>query len=160
MTSPKIEGPVAAGETAPDFTLKYHQAGKVGEVSLKDYRGKKNVILAFYPKDDTPGCTKEMCAFSEDISQFAEAQTELLGISCDNLERHEKFSGKYNLKQILLADEGGNVGRAYGTVQEGRANASRVLFIIDKAGVVRHVIEGMPKNDELLSLVVNLTKAG
>lgn len=160
MTSPKIQGPVAVGEAAPDFTLKYHQAGTVGEISLKDYRGKKNVILAFYPKDDTPGCTKEMCAFSSDIAQFAEAQTELLGISCDNLERHEKFSGKYSLKQILLADEGGNVGRSYGAVQEGKANASRVLFIIDKTGVIRHVIEGMPKNEELLSLVVNLNKAG
>lgn len=154
MTSPYLESPLAAGNKAPDFDLPaYVAGGESKNIKLKDFFGKKNVILAFYPKDDTPGCTKEMCSFSEDLSQFDAAQTELLGISCDKLERHEKFAGKYALKQPLLADDSGQVGRAYGALQEGKANASRVLFVIDKEGLIRHVIQGMPKNSELLELV-------
>jgi peroxiredoxin Q/BCP len=138
------------GDTAPKFKL---QAYPSGMVSLDDYIGKKNVILAFYPKDDTPGCTKEMCSMSDDLSKFKDANTEILGISCDNLNSHEKFAGKYSLKQHLLADVGGEVGKLYGTVQDGKATANRVLFVIDKSGTIKHIIQGMPDNNQLLSLV-------
>src|SRR5271156_1131431 len=100
------------GDVAPKFKLPAYPAGTV---SLDDYLGKKNVILAFYPKDDTPGCTKEMCAFSEDLSKFETANTVVLGISCDKVDSHETFSGKFALKQVLLADEHGEIGKAYGT---------------------------------------------
>ena len=143
----------APGDAAPKFKLSAHPSGTI---SLDDFIGKKNVILAFYPKDDTPGCTKEMCAFSEDLSAFEKADTQVLGISCDDPDSHGKFAGKYGLKQPLLADVEGKVGAAYGTLREGRNMANRVLFVIDKAGVVRHVVEGMPTNAELIALVGSL----
>ncbi len=141
------------GIAAPKFKL---AAFPSGEVSLDQFIGKKNVILAFYPKDDTPGCTKEMCAFSDDLVHFEEANTVVLGISCDDTNSHEKFAGKFNLKQILLADPDGKVGKLYGTVIEGKSTANRKLFIIDKQGIIRHIHEGMPTNETLLSFVKNL----
>jgi peroxiredoxin Q/BCP len=154
MTSPEttVRRP-EVGEPAPKFSL---PAFPSGNISLDDYAGKKNVILAFYPKDDTPGCTKEMCSFSEDLSQFESSDTQVLGISCDDVQSHEKFAQKYSLKQPLLADVGGKTGQAYGTVQLGGGNAKRTLFVIDKQGVVRHVFEGMPTNAELLNVVRDL----
>jgi thioredoxin-dependent peroxiredoxin len=141
------------GTAAPKFKL---AAFPSGEVSLDQFVGKKNVILAFYPKDDTPGCTKEMCAFSDDLRHFEEANTVVLGISCDQTDSHEKFAAKYNLKQTLLADPDGKVGKQYGTVIEGKTTANRKLFIIDKQGIIRHIHEGMPTNEALLAVVKNL----
>lgn len=141
------------GDAAPDFTLAAHPSG---EVSLADFHGKKNIILAFYPKDDTPGCTKEMCAFSEDLQQFEEANTMVFGVSCDHVDSHGKFAAKYKLKQTLLADQGGEVGRKFGTMPEGKATSSRMLFVIDKQGKIRKIINGMPSNEELLAFVKTL----
>lgn len=141
------------GQAAPRFSL---NACPEGTVSLDEFIGKKNIILAFYPKDDTPGCTKEMCSFSEDLAEFQRADTEVFGVSCDSLESHERFSAKYKLKLRLLSDADGAVGRSYGVVREGRAMANRVLFVIDKQGVVRHVLEGMPTNAELVKVVSEL----
>ena len=154
MTSPETS--VVApkeGDTAPKFTLPAYPSG---EIVLDDFSGKKNVILAFYPKDDTPGCTKEMCAFSDDLQKFDDAETQVIGISCDSVDHHEKFAGKYSLKQPLLADQGGVVGTAYGTVVAGKATANRVLFVIDKKGIIRHIFQGMPNNEELLRFVKTL----
>lgn len=153
MTSPTTRRRPEVGEPAPKFSLPAYPSGTI---SLDDYISKKNVILAFYPKDDTPGCTKEMCAFSDDLSQFNDSETQVLGISCDNVDSHQKFAQKYSLKQPLLADVGGKVGQAYGTVQVGGTTAKRTLFVIDKTGTVQHVFEGMPTNTELLEVVRGL----
>ena len=141
------------GDTAPKFKL---AAFPSGHIALEDYLGKKNVVLAFYPKDDTPGCTKEMCAFTEDLSHFEQVGTQVLGISCDNVASHEKFAGKYSLKQPLLADADGTVAKLYGTVAAGKSTASRKLFVIDKQGVIRHIHDGMPTNESLLAIVKGL----
>lgn len=155
MTSPQAESSLLkVGDKAPAFDLPaFTTAGATRNIKLADFAGKKIVILAFYPKDSTPGCTKEMCAFSQDLDQFEEHDTVLLGISCDSLSSHEKFAAKHSLKQPLLADTGGATGKAYGTVVLGKATANRVLFVIDKAGTIRHVVEGMPSNTELLAIV-------
>lgn len=155
MTSPRetVTAIPKEGDPAPEFKL---QSYPRGEVSLSEFRGKKNVILAFYPKDDTPGCTKEMCSFSEDLSQFDGTDTKVLGISTDTVESHEKFATKHNLKHTLLADVGGKVGRQYGAVTEGKETASRVLFIIDKNGIVQDVILGMPDNQQILAALRTL----
>src|SRR5277367_2620595 len=144
---------VKVGDPAPKFKL---PAFPSGTISLDDYLGKKNVILAFYPKDDTPGCTKEMCSFSDDLAHFSEANTQVLGISCDNVDSHEKFAGKFNLQQPLLADADAKVAKLYGTLKETGTSANRKLFVIDKQGVIRHIHEGMPTNETLLSFVKNL----
>jgi peroxiredoxin Q/BCP len=157
MTSVSQTAQLKVGDKAPAFSLhSYTSEGGSNTINLSDFHGKKNVILAFYPKDDTPGCTKEMCSFSEDLSHFTNAQTQVLGISCDSISSHEKFTSNHNLKLPLLADEKGEVGKKYGAVAETGGNASRVLFVIDKQGVVRHIINGMPTNSELLEIIKGL----
>ncbi|MBI4532679.1 MAG: peroxiredoxin [Candidatus Melainabacteria bacterium] len=141
------------GEPAPKFTLPAYPAGPI---SLDDYAGKKNVILAFYPKDNTPGCTKEMCTFSSMRSCFQDLSTQVLGISCDSLESHQDFASKFDLEQPLLSDGEAVVGKLYGVLGQGRSMPNRVLFVIDKLGIVQHVIEGMPDNKKLLDLLKQL----
>ena len=141
------------GQDAPEFKLKAYPSG---EYSLSQFRGKKNVILAFYPKDDTPGCTSENCAFRDDLSKFEAANTQVFGISCDDVKSHEAFSKKFNFTHPLLADVGGEVSRKYGTFQEGKGYPSRKLFVMDKNGKVQKVIDGMPTNSELLGFVKSL----
>ncbi len=150
MTTPQRAAKLEVGDKAPTFNLPSFPSGSV---SLDSFLGKSNVILAFYPKDNTPGCTKEMCAFSEDVSKFQSQDTVVFGISCDSVKAHEGFANKYNLKQGLLSDEGGKVGTLYGTVYDGKATASRVLFVIDKDGKIAHIHEGMPDNAQLLKVL-------
>ena len=152
MTTPAA-GP-RLGEPAPDFDLPAHPAGRV---RLADYRGKSNVILAFYPKDDTPGCTREMCAFSADLDQFAGLGTVVLGVSFDDTTSHADFTEKYKLAIPLLADAGGKVAAAYGAARPGADYADRMLFVIDKQGIVRHVHHGMPTNLTLLQALQGLS---
>lgn len=144
---------LTVGQDAPGFKLKAYPSG---EYSLSQFKGKKNVILAFYPKDDTPGCTTENCAFRDDSSKFEASNTQVFGISCDDVKSHETFSKKFNFTHPLLADLGGEVARKYGTFQEGKGYASRKLFVIDKNGRIKKIVDGMPSNSELLEFVKNL----
>ena len=100
-----------AGETAPDFSLP-RDGGEM--VNLSDFAGKK-VVLYFYPKDDTPGCTKEAIGFTDMIDAFADADTVILGVSKDGVKKHDKFVAKYELKIALLSDEEGDVCERCGT---------------------------------------------
>ena len=153
MNTPVAGSGPQLGEVAPDFDLPAHPTGRV---RLADYRGKSNVILAFYPKDDTPGCTREMCAFSADLAQFAGLGTVVFGVSVDDTSSHANFTEKYNLAIPLLSDVGGKVAATYGAAQLGADYADRVLFVIDKQGVVRHVHHGMPTNLTLLQALQGL----
>lgn len=154
MTSPREAVALPrVGEKAPDFTC---EAFPEGKISLSDYHGKKNVVLAFYPKDNTPGCTKEMCAITEDYSKFESADTVVFGVSTDSVKSHEGFAAKFNLKQHLLADHTHEVGRKYGVVAEDKTTASRVLFLIDKNGIIQYVHEGMPDNAKVLEEISKL----
>ncbi len=99
-----MEGPrsdLAPGAPAPEFTL---PAGDGKKVSLKDFRGKK-VVLYFYPKDDTPGCTREACSFRDNLARVKSKGAEVLGVSKDSIDSHKKFAAKYDLPFPLLADE-------------------------------------------------------
>lgn len=99
------------GDTAPAFTLPRDGGG---EVSLSDFAGKK-VVLYFYPKDDTPGCTKEAIGFTDMVAEFDAAGTVILGVSKDSVKKHKKFVTKHDLKIALLSDEEGDVCERYGT---------------------------------------------
>lgn len=154
MTTPAANDVVLReGDPAPPFDLPCHPTGRV---SLADFRDRKNVVLAFYPRDDTPGCTREMCGFSTDLARFADADTVVLGISTDDVTSHAAFAAKYGLGQTLLADATRDVGRAYGAVRGDRATANRILFVIDRKGIIRHVHEGMPDNEALLAVLEKL----
>ncbi len=124
------------GEIAPDFTLP-SQAGE--RVNLKDFAGRKAVVLFFYPKDDTPGCTKEACAFRDDYQQFGDLKAEVIGISSDSVKSHGGFAEKHRLPFTLLSDEGGEVRELYGVPNTLGLFPGRVTYVIDKEGVVRHI---------------------
>jgi len=129
-------------QTAPDFTA-VNQDGET--IDLAQYRGNKNVVLYFYPKDDTPGCTIEANEFTALIDEFTAADTVVLGVSKDSCEKHQKFINKHGLKVELLADTGGELCELYGTWGErkfmGRKymGIARSTFVIDKEGRLVHV---------------------
>ena len=127
---------VEIGDKAPEFALK-NQNGET--VSLKDFLGKKAVVLYFYPKDMSPGCTKEACAFRDSYEAFKDAGAEVIGISSQSQESHSIFSLRYNLPFTLLVDEGSKVRRLYGVRSSLGMIPGRVTYLIDKEGVVRHI---------------------
>lgn len=131
---------VKVGDVAPDFTLKSQEGS---EVSLSDFRGKKNVVVYFYPKDDTPGCTKEACAFRDRHQVFQDAGAEVIGISDDSPQSHEQFAAKYNLPFTLLSDTGSQVRKLYEVPATLWILPGRVTYVIDKDGVVRHIFDSM-----------------
>ena len=129
------------GDKAPDFTL---ISDENKTVSLKDLKGQK-VILYFYPKDDTPGCTREACDFRDSLPKFGVQDAIVIGISKDNPSRHQKFKQKYALPFSLLADENGDVCEAYGVINKkslfGKTflGITRTTFLIDEKGVIRAI---------------------
>jgi thioredoxin-dependent peroxiredoxin len=127
---------VEVGTPAPHFALP-SQSGEV--VSLGDFLGSKPVVLYFYPKDDTPGCKKEACAFRDDYEQFGGLDAEVVGISSDSVESHRRFAENNGLPFTLLSDEGGKVRRLYGVPNTFGLLPGRVTYVIDRDGVVRHV---------------------
>jgi len=123
------------GQAAPDFTLP-NQDGE--PVSLSDYRG-RNVVVYFYPKDDTPGCTAEACAFRDSYEVFTDAGAEVIGISSDSSAAHKEFAVRYRLPFVLLADAGGAVRKRYKVPASLGLLPGRVTYVIDAQGVVRHM---------------------
>jgi len=148
---------LAAGARAPEFTLN-DQHGK--PVSLADFRGKKNLVVYFYPKDDTPGCTKESCAFRDHYADFSDAGAEVIGISSDSRSSHAAFAEKHRLPFTLLSDVGGKVRRAFGVPTTLGLLPGRVTYVIDKQGVIRHAfnsqLQATRHVDEAISVLKSL----
>jgi peroxiredoxin Q/BCP len=132
---------VKEGEAAPDFEGPTARGSKLG---LKDFIGKKSVVLYFYPKDDTPGCTKEACSFRDNIGPLRSLGAEIIGVSLDSSESHEKFSTKYNLPFPLISDKEKKIATAYGVLRDVGTSTNRVTFLIDKTGRIAKVF---PKVD-------------
>ncbi|PIG92950.1 peroxiredoxin [Gloeocapsopsis sp. IPPAS B-1203] len=126
---------VKVGDTAPDFTLP-SQSGTA--VKLSDFQG-KSVVLYFYPKDDTPGCTKESCAFRDQYEVFQNAGAEVIGVSADSPDSHQRFAAKYQLPFTLLSDAGNQVRKLYGVPATLGLLPGRVTYVIDQQGVVQHI---------------------
>lgn len=123
------------GDLAPGFRLK---AGDGTEVSLSDLRG-RIVVLFFYPKDETPGCVAEACAFRDQYEAFVEAGAEVIGISSDPPESHRRFAANHRLTFPLLSDVDGEVRKKYGVAKTLGLLPGRATYVIDREGVVRHV---------------------
>jgi peroxiredoxin Q/BCP len=150
-----------AGEPAPQFDL---PDSEMELVSLASFQGAKNVVLYFYPKDDTPGCTLEAIDFSELEDQFAALGAVVLGVSMDDCMSHGSFRDKHGISVELLADTDGEVCRQYHVLQEKdvdgkhRTGILRSTFLIDRAGIVRHALYGVSPKRHATD-VLNLVKA-
>lgn len=127
---------VQVGDTAPDFTLP-SQDGKM--VSLQDFIGKSALVVYFYPKDDSSGCTKEACSFRDSYEIFRDVGAEVIGISADSEEAHQQFAKRYHLQFVLLSDKDGAVRKRYGVSATFGFIPGRVTYVIDKQGIVRHI---------------------
>jgi len=136
-----METKLKAGDPAPDFDGPTSDGSKLG---LKNFLGKKNVVLYFYPKDDTSGCTKEACSFRDNLQPIRNMGTEIIGVSLDSIESHRKFASKYGLSFPLISDKEKRIANAYGVLRETGTSTNRVTFIIDKAGKITKVF---PKVD-------------
>jgi peroxiredoxin Q/BCP len=126
-----------AGDKAPDFTLKTE---KGENISLKQFRGKSPIVIYFYPRDNTPGCTQEACSFRDALPQFQKLAVPVLGVSCDSVESHLKFKQSYALNFPLLSDEDRSMSTAYGVYKEKNMYGKKVMgierttFVIGKDG--------------------------
>jgi peroxiredoxin Q/BCP len=134
---------VNAGDRAPEFSGTTSDGKRIG---LADFRGRKPLVLYFYPKDNTPTCTKEACSFRDHAGEIAEAGGEVIGVSNDGAEAHKKFIADHRLNFPLLSDTDGSIAKAFGVARLGGLLSGwipprRVTFVIDRDGVVRRVIE-------------------
>jgi thioredoxin-dependent peroxiredoxin len=127
---------IEEGRPAPDFEL---QSDTGESVRLSDLRGKP-VVLYFYPKDDTPGCTRQACGIRDAWGEFQRAGAEILGISADSRESHERFKEKYSLPFTLLADPEHLLAEPYGVGKEGKRSYERSTFVIDPEGNVAKIM--------------------
>ena len=129
------------GDKAPAFTT---QTSGGGKVSLNEFLG-RHVVLFFYPKDDTPGCTKEACAFRDEHAKFEEADAVVLGVSCDSVAKHDKFISKFDLPFLLLSDEDQTIVNAYGSwgpkkfMGKEYEGIHRISFLIDPQGKIQKI---------------------
>ncbi len=149
---------IEVGQKAPDFEL-LNQDGEM--VRLSDYLGKK-VVLYFYPKDNTPGCTAQACGFSELYPQFIEKDAVVLGVSKDSVASHKKFKEKYNLGFTLLSDESLDVIQAYDVWKEKNMYGKKVMgvvrstFLIDENGYIVKVFNKVKAKDNPLDMLEEL----
>jgi len=150
--------PISAGIPGPEFEL-LDDSGKSRKLS--EFRG-NNVILYFYPADDTPGCTKEACNFRDDYSAYEKAGVVILGVSPDSVESHVKFKSKFQLQFPLLADEGHKVCDLYGVwgpkklMGKEYDGVLRTTFLIDGTGYIKHVYENVRPAEHSVELLTEL----
>ena len=151
---------LAAGDMAPEFSLE--NSDRVS-ISLRDFRG-KNVVLYFYPKDNTPGCTTEACEFSANYDEFVANDTVIVGVSPDSVKSHSGFIIKQNLKHILLSDINKDVAKAYGVWQVRKNYGKeylgivRTTFVIDKEGKIAKVYKSVKAAGHAAKVLADLIK--
>jgi len=144
----------AVGAPAPEFSLA-DQSGKTR--TLTGFRGKW-LVLYFYPKDDTPGCTEEACNFRDDIFALGQMGAQVAGVSLDDSASHAQFAKKYSLPFPLLADPSGAVTRSYGALPEGSRHARRYTFLIDPAGKVAKVYTSVDTSRHSVEVIEDLKR--
>ena len=156
----KMSTELKKGSKAPDFS---GVCDSDKSIKLSSFNG-KNVILYFYPKDDTPGCTKESCEFRSANDDFLEHETIILGVSKDSVARHNKFKEKYNLPFLLVSDESGKICEAYGVWREKKnygktyMGIERSTFLIDKKGVIQKVWRKVRVNGHVNAVMDEVTQ--
>ncbi|MFD2513554.1 peroxiredoxin [Pontibacter locisalis] len=144
---------VKVGDKVPDFELNRQDGGIF---RLYDLLKKKNVVLYFYPKDRTPGCTKQACEFRDQYETFKEQGAEVVGVSSDSVDSHKRFERIYHLPFILLSDKDGQLRSLFGVPRKLGILPGRVTYIIDKKGVVRYIFNSMTKPLEHVSTAISV----
>lgn len=137
-----MNGKINIGDKAPDFEL-IKPDGSL--FRLKDQLKQKNVVLYFYPKDNTAGCTKQACEFRDQYEVFKEYNAEVVGVSADDADSHEKFERSYQLPFVLLSDKANKVRNLFGVPRKFGIIPGRVTYVIDKQGTVRYIFNSMTK---------------
>lgn len=148
---------IKEGDTAPDFE-RTDQHGET--VRLSDYRGQRAVVLYFYPKDETPMCTRQACAFRDSYEDFTDAGAEVIGVSADSERSHRAFAEHHGLPFRLVADTDGSLRQAYGVPRTLGLMPGRVTYVIDREGVVRHVFSAQLAAQRHIDAALATLRAG
>ena len=144
------------GDTIPLFILKDQNNN---DFDIENYRGKKPLVIYFYPKDDTPGCTKEACSFRDEFEVFTDLNVEVIGISSDDVTSHKNFADKYNLPFTLLADTEKKVRKLFGVPKSFLGLVpGRVTYIINKQGIIVHVFNSMTDTNKHITESLSVLK--
>ncbi len=151
------KGKLQVGDRAPDFTLPTQKTGE--SFHLQDMIGKSIIVMYFYPKDNTPGCTAEACSFRDNYEVFKQAGAEVIGVSSDSEESHQNFASKHSLPFILLSDKKGVLRKQYGVPAAMGVLPGRVTYVIDKQGVVRHIFNDMFNAQKHIAEALDAIKA-
>jgi peroxiredoxin Q/BCP len=146
---------VKVGEKAPDFVLP-SQNGE--NVALSSFLGKRNVVLYFYPEDESPGCTREACTFRDSYAYFKDAGAEVVGINSGTIESHKSFAAHHNLPFLLLSDRGNEVRKLFGVPSTLGLIPGRVTYIIDKQGIVKHIFSSQLQPEKHVEEALNILK--
>jgi len=144
------------GDKAPDFSLP-SQEGR--EVRLSELLGDRNIVLYFYPKDRSQGCTRQACAFRDAYEVFKDLGAEVVGISGDGIESHQDFSAEFELPFVLLSDRGNQVRKLYGVGATLGILPGRVTFIIDKSGTIRHVFSSQARPTKHIDVALEVLRS-
>ena len=147
---------LAIGDAAPDFRLPTEDGSYI---ALSNFLGKKNLVVYFYPKDFTTGCTAEACRFRDSYESFKDLGAEVIGISSDSQDSHRDFSQRYHLPFILLSDADGSVRKAYEVKKTLGLFAGRVSFVIDKKGIIRHIFSSQTRATAHVGEALNVLKS-
>jgi thioredoxin-dependent peroxiredoxin len=155
VSATSATGSVKVGQTAPDFTLP-NQDGVM--VHLHDYLGQSAVVLYFYPKDNTSGCTAEACSFRDSYEVFRESGATVLGVSSDSVESHKTFAQRQHLSFMLLSDEKNAVRKLYNVPTTLGLIPGRVTYIIDRQGIIRHIFSSQLQATRHVEEALNIVK--
>lgn len=140
--------PLTVGQKAPEFSL---ESSAGGTVRLSDFAGKNYLVLIFYPGDDTPGCTKQLCAIRDDFTKFEAKNTKVFGVNPAGVDSHKKFITHYGFQFPLLIDQGQTAAKLYGC--DNGPSVKRTVYVIDPQGTIIYVKQGMPMDEEILETI-------
>ena len=146
--------PLAVGTKAPEFNLPASHVAEGETVSLADYKG-QHVVLVFYPRDKTPGCTKQLCALQDELAEFKGLNCAVLASNSGSLKSHNSFAEKYGYQFPILVDEDQAMAKAYSVIKE-QGGYQRTVYIIDGEGIIRFGEQGMVKHDALKAALAEL----
>lgn len=154
--SAQTDNKIEVGSRVPEFKLP-DQNGKI--FNIRSVLGKKNLVIYFYPKDGTPGCTKEACSFRDNLNVFKKSNATIIGISGDNVKNHKKFADKNHLNFTILSDQGNKIRKLFGVPASMMGVVpGRVTYIVDKKGIVIHIYNSLSKPEQHIKEALSALK--